>query len=196
MASFHWLFALFASQIAIFESDTGAINCGAASMCVAAKLCGVDVSPSKVEELFGNRLDADDISMAEIKAAAEQLGMMCQPVSLGSTAEVDHRVPLIVAIRLAGAVKENHFVVLYGGAPDYVKVLDYPWQARLVRPEDLERIWNGKGLYIAAGAIPRASLPASRSVNWSLGSAAVLVAIVGILYLRRISRVRFKPTVA
>src|SRR5437879_7208789 len=137
-------------QICLFAIAQGAgdsepdaeVRCGAASLCVAAKLCGMSVSRPQLLALLGKRAGAADVSLAEIKGAAEELGLACEPASFDSSAQVDLRVPLIVSIRQPLATVANHFVVLYGGGRNYVQVLDYPWQPRIYPRAGFDQLWD------------------------------------------------------
>jgi ABC-type bacteriocin/lantibiotic exporter with double-glycine peptidase domain len=189
MVGIHLLLEVCALAIAADAANAGPesdVRCGAASLCVAARLCGVEVTVPRLHELLGDRAGASDVSLAEIKMAAETLGLTCQPVSLNSVAQVDRRAPLIVAVQRAQS-SDPHFVVLYRGASGLVQVLDYPWQPRLMRPEDLERLWTGKGLYVQpAGASP-IELSQASSTNVVVGVVGWLTAVLAgsFLYMSR-----------
>jgi hypothetical protein len=125
--------------------------------------------------------------MAEIKTAAEKLGLSATPASFNSPAEVDPAVPLIVGIRQPPAAATYHFVALFGGAPSHVQILDYPWQPRVMPREAFGRIWDGKGLYVSRGNASR-DAAMTHFGNRAIGAAAGALAVVGLLFFCRSRR--------
>lgn len=151
-------------------------QCGPASLCIAAKLCGIALSGDDLVAVFGSRVGADDVSLAEIKAGAERLGLHCRAAKISSAVAIYPRVPAIVSIRGSRADEPNHFVVLYGGDSASVQVLDYPWSPRMMSRAALDTLCEPTGLYVSASEIPEIR---GSAMNRTAAIVAIAVVISG-----------------
>jgi hypothetical protein len=125
----------------------GRNSCGAIALYLASGICGRPVTFEKLFELLPN--DGNAKTLADLQAAARQLGLHTQAVRWESRQALRVPTPCIVALRRKEGEPSSHFVVLLASREKAVCLIDPPHQPVWLDIRELRDHWDGVGVYIA-----------------------------------------------